>query len=111
MTYIPGYAGENDVEIINGILSLSQQIKKVKVYVKNPDQVPPGVKLQTDKRDGQYYLSDDIESFNLQKAYRINYQSKDGKINFIGANNEELKDKIRELNSFGHKILNIEDFK
>ena len=36
-------------------------IQKAKVYVKNPDQAPPGVKLQTGKRGGQYYLSDDIE--------------------------------------------------
>ena len=48
---------------------------------------------------------------DIQKAYRINYQSKDGKIDFIGANKEELESKIAELKQFGHKVLNIVDFK
>lgn len=53
----------------------------------------------------------DINKDFIQKAYRINYQSKDGKIDFIGATKEELENKIAELKNFGHKVLNIEDFK
>ena len=53
----------------------------------------------------------DIDKDFIQKAYRINYQSKDGKIDFISADKEELEDKITELKNFGHKVLNIVDFK
>jgi len=53
----------------------------------------------------------DIIKDAIQKAYKINYQSKDGKIDFIGATKEELESKITELKHFGHKVLNIVDFK
>lgn len=36
-------------------------IHKAKVYVKNPADTPPGVKLQEGKRGGKYYMSDDME--------------------------------------------------
>ena len=36
-------------------------IRKAKVYIKNPADAPPGVKLQEGKRGGQYYMSDDME--------------------------------------------------
>lgn len=42
-------------------------ILKAKVYVKNPADAPSSVKLQTGKRGGQYYLSDDIEEYKAPK--------------------------------------------
>jgi len=48
-------------ESADWIKSFNTRIKKAKVYVKNPAEAPPGVKLQEGKRGGQYYMSDDIE--------------------------------------------------
>ncbi len=45
----------------------------------------------------------------LQKSYRVTYQSKDGKKDFIGAKDKnEVDEKVKELKNHNHNILNIE---
>lgn len=53
-------------------------ILKAKVYVKNPSDAPEKVKLQRGKRGGQYYLSDDIETYK-PKEFKIKTIQRDSK--------------------------------
>ena len=43
------------------------EILKAKVYVKNPSDAPPGMKVEEGKRGGHYYESDQIEQYKKPK--------------------------------------------
>jgi len=48
----------------------------------------------------------------LQKSYRVTYQDKKGKKDFVGAHDKnEVDEKVRELENHGHKVLDIDILK
>jgi hypothetical protein len=66
------------------------------------------------------YGQDDLELLirlyrkqnTLQKSYRVTYQDKQGKKDFVGAKDKaESDDKVKELEQFGHKIVDVDNLK
>ncbi len=52
------------------------------------------------------------QNSKLQKGYRVTYRDKSGKKDFIGAHDKsEVDEKVKELESHGHKVLDIDILK
>jgi len=52
--------GEPTADDINAIQSILKSVKKAKVYIKNPNEAPQGVKVETGPQGGYYYESSTV---------------------------------------------------
>lgn len=59
---------ENDINIINNFMerAFNKNIKKAKVYIKNPSEVPQGAKVNRGDRGGLYYESEEQQSYTRE---------------------------------------------
>ncbi len=58
----------NDIDFINNFMTnmFNKNIKKAKVYVKNPQDVPQGTKVSRGDRGGLYYESEEQQHFTQE---------------------------------------------
>jgi hypothetical protein len=77
------------------VITHIEEIKKSKVYVKNPNEAPPGIQIQTGKHGGLYYESENSSKPTEESGNKFENRISEFKNSFRNSSLLEIKSQIK----------------